>query len=157
MAKRRPADFGKRLNNVYRIGAAHALFREDGTFYMQLERFPGVLFDKSGFVLFNTEAEFKIAVKAGHIRLSGPAEADQKMRLNVPAGIASIPSYVLFGDHLVAQSAGLSADHMELVLLLLNKRFARHRIAALFDVDQKIINDIAAGRVRAEFAEGGNR
>jgi hypothetical protein len=147
MAKRRPADFGKRLNTVYRIGAAHALFREDETFYMQLERFPGVLFDKSGFVLFNTEGELDAPVAAGHMRLSGPAEADGKMRINVPNGIAAIPGYVLYADYLVAQSGGLSREHVEIVQLLLNKHFARHRIAALFDVDQKVINDIAAGRV----------
>ena len=35
MAKHRPADFGKRLNTVYQVGAAHALFREDGTFYLR--------------------------------------------------------------------------------------------------------------------------
>src|SRR5262249_42343733 len=101
MAKRRPADFGKRLNSVYRVGAAHALFREDGTFYMQLELFPGVFFDKSGFVLFNTKEEFDDAVNAGHLRLSGPAEADKKMQIHVPAGIAAIPSYVLYADYLV--------------------------------------------------------
>jgi hypothetical protein len=147
MSKRRPADFGKRLNSVYRIGAAHALFRADGTFYMQLERFPGVLLDQSGFVLFNTEVEFDGAVKAGYLRLSGPTAADHKMRINVPDSISAMPNYVLFADHLVAQSAGLSKEHIEIVKLLLNKQFARHRIATLFDVDQKIINDIAAGRV----------
>jgi hypothetical protein len=145
MAKRR-ADFGKRLNTVYQTGAAHALFREDGSFYMQLERFPGVLFDKSGFVLFHTERDLDDAVAAGHLRLSGPAEADGKMRINVPDGISAMPGYILYADHLVAQRSGLSRENVEIVQLLLNKHFARHRIAALFDVDQRIINDIAAGR-----------
>jgi hypothetical protein len=155
MAKRRPADFGKRLNTVYRIGAAHALFREDGAFYMQLEQFPGALFDKSGFVLFKTKEEFNAAVRAGSLRLDGPAQADQKMRINVPAGITSLPQYVLFSDHLVAQSGSISPDHIEVVKLLLSKGFPRHRIAALLDVDQKIINDFAAGRGAAASAGEG--
>jgi hypothetical protein len=156
MAKRRPADFGKRLNTVYRIGAAHALFSEDGTFYMQLEQFPGALFDKGGFVLFRTEEEFNAALRGGHLRLTRPAEADHRMRINVRPGISSLPQYVLFSDHLVAQSGGILPDHVEVVRLLLDKGgFPRHRIAALLDVDQKIINDFAAGRGSAASAGAG--
>jgi hypothetical protein len=146
MTKRRPSDFGKRLNTVYQIGAAHALFREDGSFYMQLDRFPAVLMDKSGFVLFHREIDLEAAVEKGHVRLSGPVEADGKMRLSVPNGIASMPGYVLFADHLVAQRSGLTTENIEIVQMLLDKMFSRHRIAALFDVDQKVINDIAAER-----------
>lgn len=152
MAKRRPADFGKRLNNVYRIGAAHALFREDGKFYMELERFPGVLFDKSGFIKFNTEIEFNVALNAGHLRLTGPAEADKKMRTNVPQGISKIPGYILFADYLVEKTFGIPEENKDIVKLLIQRGFPRHRIAALFDVDQRIINDIATAQ--ATFGAG---
>jgi hypothetical protein len=141
MSKRRPSDFGKRLNKVYRIGAAHALYSDDGEFYMQLERFPGALFDKGGFVLFKTEAEFAAAQRAGHLSVDGPAKADGKMRVNLHPNISSMPNYVLFVDHVASD---LSADDAALVKLLLEKGFARHRIAALFDVDQQVINRIAA-------------
>lgn len=152
MPRRRPADFGKRLNKVYRLGAVHALFHEDGTFYMPLEHFPGVLFDKSGFVLFKTEHEFDAAMKAGQFALSRPTSTDRKRRVWVASGISALPDYVLFSDHLVAQTAGLSSDDAAIVKLLLGRHFPRHRIAALFDVDQQVVNNIASGRASAEIA-----
>ena len=97
-------------------------------------------------MLLNTEDDLAAAVSAGHMRLSRSADRDGKMRINVPNGISAMPGYILFVDHLVAQRSGLSTEHIEIVQLLLNKQFPRHRIAALFDVDQGVINDIAAGR-----------
>src|SRR5436190_362707 len=102
MSKRRPSDFGKRLNRIYRIGAAHALYSDDGEFYMQLDRFPGALFDKSGFVLFKDEAELAAAEKAGHLSVDGPTKTDGKMRINMNPSISSMPNYVLFVDHVAS-------------------------------------------------------
>src|SRR5580692_1594148 len=34
---------GKRLNEEWKVGALHALYRKDGTWYNLLERFPGAL------------------------------------------------------------------------------------------------------------------
>jgi 5-methylcytosine-specific restriction protein A len=40
---------GKELNRLWKVNAKHALYREDGRWYHQLQEFPGVLFDANGF------------------------------------------------------------------------------------------------------------
>ncbi len=52
-------DTGKNLNKRWNVGAQHALYHKDGTWYQILERFPGALFDHNGYVLFNTKEQFK--------------------------------------------------------------------------------------------------
>ncbi|RAI57599.1 hypothetical protein DOO78_18565 [Roseicella frigidaeris] len=74
---------GAKLNEKWRVGAAHALYRETGDFYMLLERFPGALFDTNGYVFFATEDEY---LNCPHL-IRGA-------RLNVRGGIASIPGYI---------------------------------------------------------------
>jgi hypothetical protein len=39
---------GRDLNQEWRIGAKHSLYREDGTWYHQLREFPGALIDAKG-------------------------------------------------------------------------------------------------------------
>lgn len=74
---------GKQLNDEWKVGARHALFSRDGTWYENLERFPGALFDPKGYVLFKTEEEYR---KNAHVRVG--------KKTNVPGGIASIPGYM---------------------------------------------------------------
>jgi hypothetical protein len=74
---------GKQLNEEWKVGARHALFSRDGTWYENLQRFPGALFDQKGYVLFKTEGEYR---KNAHVRVG--------KKTNVPGGIASIPGYV---------------------------------------------------------------
>ncbi len=74
---------GKLLNEKWRVGARHALYREDGIFYMPLERFPGALFDPYGYVLFETKKEYE---NCPYLRIG--------LRVNVPNGIARIPGYI---------------------------------------------------------------
>ena len=50
---------GKLLNEQWRVGARHALYEENGKFYMPLERFPGAYFDANGYVLFETRARYE--------------------------------------------------------------------------------------------------
>ena len=50
---------GKRLNEEWKVGALHALYRKDGTWYNLLERFPGALFDSNGYILFDTRTDFE--------------------------------------------------------------------------------------------------
>ena len=50
---------GKQLNEEWKVGAQHALYHHTGSWYHLLERFPGALFDKEGYVIFATEAEFR--------------------------------------------------------------------------------------------------
>lgn len=74
---------GSTLNKKWNVGAKHALYHKDGTWYNNLERFPGALFDPSGYVLFNIEEEYE---NCRHLRIG--------QETNVPNGISRIPSYV---------------------------------------------------------------
>lgn len=73
---------GEALNKLWKVGAKHALYHKDGTFYMPLERFPGALFDPSGYILFQTEQAFK---SCSYITIS--------KRVNARGGICKIPGY----------------------------------------------------------------
>jgi 5-methylcytosine-specific restriction protein A len=76
---------GKHLQKKYGISAEHALYREDGKWYHHLKKFPGVLFDANGYLLFQTEAEYK-------------NHPDLRIRkdLNVYSGISKLTGYRLF-------------------------------------------------------------
>ncbi|MEK7194642.1 MAG: hypothetical protein AAB667_00035 [Patescibacteria group bacterium] len=82
-----PRITGKLLNEKFNIGAAHALYRENGRWYMLLERFPGALFDRNsvgfGYVVFNSKAEYENSPFLKH-----------GLRLNITGkGISGIPGY----------------------------------------------------------------
>ena len=74
---------GKLLNERWKVGAIHALYHQDGTFYENLVRFPGALFDPYGYVLFGTEREYELSP---HLNIG--------QKLNVPGGISTLASYV---------------------------------------------------------------
>jgi 5-methylcytosine-specific restriction protein A len=80
MPKLRNLD-GKYLNDLWGVGANHALYREDGKWYHQLEDFPGALFDANGYIVFETEEDY----------LASPYLQIQK-DLHIPNGISSIPN-----------------------------------------------------------------
>lgn len=73
---------GRRLNREWRVGAQHALYHKDGTWYEQLERFPGALFDPNGYVVFNTREEY---VSCPYL--------DRGEKLNVRGSISKLPGY----------------------------------------------------------------
>jgi hypothetical protein len=78
---------GEQLNRKYRLGARHALYHKDGTFYERLVRFPAVFCDPRGFVRFDTEQQFT---------------RDQRLaigdKVNIHRGLASHPRYERFPD-----------------------------------------------------------
>jgi 5-methylcytosine-specific restriction enzyme A len=74
---------GRKLNEHWGVGAAHALYHHRGTWYHLLERFPGALFDPNGYVLFRTREELESCPG-----FSGCGE------LYVANGIASLPGYI---------------------------------------------------------------
>lgn len=74
---------GKQLNDEWKVGARHALFSRDGTWYENLERFPGALFDQRGYVLFKTEQEYR----------NNPDVSIGK-KTNIRGGISSLSAYV---------------------------------------------------------------
>ncbi len=47
-----PRITGRDLNEKWKVGAKHALYHRDGTWYECLEKFPGALFDPHGYILF---------------------------------------------------------------------------------------------------------
>lgn len=74
---------GRLLNERWGVKAEHALYREDGEWYHQLVRFPGALFDRNGYVLFETHQAF---TADPHLRIASD--------VHVPGGIAAMPNYV---------------------------------------------------------------
>ncbi len=74
---------GRQLNKEWGVGARHALFHKDGTWYNNLERFPGALFDPEGYILFKTEEDY---IKSPYVSVG--------KETNIPKGISSIPGYV---------------------------------------------------------------
>jgi len=77
---------GRALNERWRIGAAHSLYRENGTWYHHLEAFPGALCDAHGYVVFATQQDLETC--------PGMLIGKSKNWLNVPAGISTLPGYV---------------------------------------------------------------
>lgn len=74
---------GRELNEKWKVGARHALFSDWGTFYNNLVRFPGALFDLNGYVKFDTKEEY--------LKCSGVKVTE---RTNVYEGISSLQRYV---------------------------------------------------------------
>ena len=52
-------NLAKRLIQAWNVPASHGLFREIGNWYQPLKRFPSALFDRYGYVRFETEAEYR--------------------------------------------------------------------------------------------------
>lgn len=75
---------GAQLNERWGVGAAHALYIHDGHWYHQLKEFPGALFDRNGYILFQTEADFR---SCPHISIGKDVSVPKP-------GISAIPGYV---------------------------------------------------------------
>jgi len=82
MARRQTKLTGKLLNDLWNVGANHALYREDGKWYHQLTRFPGVLFDSNGYIVFGSEEDYR---DNPYLQI--------KEDLHIPGGISTIPGY----------------------------------------------------------------
>ena len=74
---------GRKLSRRWGVDVRHALYHREGTFYENIRRFPGALFDYHGYVVFQTEQDYQ---KSTYL-LKG-------QKLNVPSGISSIPGYI---------------------------------------------------------------
>jgi hypothetical protein len=77
---------GRQLNQKWGVGALHALYRQDGTWYHVLERFPGALFDANGYIVFENKTEL--------LSCPGVLFGEDKNWVNFAVGIASLPGYV---------------------------------------------------------------
>lgn len=77
------SDTGAKLAQRWGVSARHALYRETGDWYHNLKRFPGALFDKNGYIIFESQKAYK---SCPQLRI--------RQDLNVPDGISRIPGYV---------------------------------------------------------------
>lgn len=91
----------KQLCTKYGLDAEHCLYRADGKWYHVLKQFPGILFDRNGFVRFSNHEEFSTCAA-----LKVYAETDQVV---VPEGISKIPGYTSF-DSLRQQKQAVTQD-----------------------------------------------
>lgn len=83
---------GKMLNRELGLGALHSLYHKDGYWYDELRHFPGVLFDRKGYLVFPTKAAYD---NCSHLRHPQHDRADGRPgTLSVPSRIHSIPEYV---------------------------------------------------------------
>jgi 5-methylcytosine-specific restriction protein A len=76
---------GRMLNRLWNVGAKHALYHETGEWYHKLKKFPGALFDKFGYVMFETEEKFRASP---YLQI--------KKHVNLSGTIKDIPDYVQF-------------------------------------------------------------
>jgi predicted HNH restriction endonuclease len=83
MEKSNDSRMGRHLNEQWEVRAQHALYRENGTWYHHLTRFPGALFDANGYLVFDTQEEYQ---RCKYLQLG--------KQLSVPGGISSVPGYV---------------------------------------------------------------
>jgi hypothetical protein len=76
---------GEALNGTYSLGARHALYHKDGTFFERLTSFPGVLCDARGYVSYETRDQFE-----------HDPRLEIRQKVNIPRGLSSHPRYKLF-------------------------------------------------------------
>jgi 5-methylcytosine-specific restriction protein A len=85
--KRRNIDMGKmtgkKLKKLWGVDVKHALYREDGKWFHLLNSFPAALFDKHGYIIFNTKDEY---INSEYLSIGE--------ELHVSKGISNIPGYI---------------------------------------------------------------
>ena len=91
----------KKLVEKWGIPTEHALYRETGDFYNILKRFPGALCDIDGYILFQTEEEYRSNQYLVII--------DKNNHTHVEGGISSLPGYINVEDALEAGEAVVTA------------------------------------------------
>jgi len=114
------------LNKILSINALQAFYRKDGRWFHSLFKFPGVLFDANGYVLFENQNAY----------LEEP-KLQKGMRLHVKDGIKSLSSYTKFSKNQIELIIGFDATSFlygnneespirvkrEIELILRNKNF----------------------------------
>ena len=78
---------GKDLIKILDIEAKQALYREDGKWYHNLTKFPGVLFDKGGYVIFSNKEEYH-----------ANSNLQIKQDLHIKNGLSSLVEYIHFNE-----------------------------------------------------------
>ena len=85
---------GKYLNKRWKVGAnpKGCRYRETGDWFMRIkkEHFPGALFDPNGYLLVQTEEQYR---SSPYLKIKPGPDYDPRERITVPDGIASVPGY----------------------------------------------------------------
>ena len=81
---------GKYLNKRWNVGVKQALYRENGTWYHKLQRFPGALFDRHGYIVFENKQEM---MECQQLQIG--------KQISARYGISNIPGYVRVTDEQV--------------------------------------------------------
>lgn len=117
---------GKTLNSSWMVGAKHALYREKGDWYHHLKEFPGALFDKTGYVIFETREKYLTSPFLQH-----------GQDLHVPVGISNMPGYIQVVNGTEEDSCfDLNNEIINLkrsVLVRLRNKTLVHRIKLLYE------------------------
>jgi hypothetical protein len=100
-----PEITARKLNEKWGIGARHALYRKNGTWYHILIEFPGALFDENGFILFSIREYYE-----GCYDLLRTKQKEKNW-INARKGIASIAGYTPFSTLTFAAHSELPLDH----------------------------------------------
>lgn len=74
---------GRSLNKIWDVNASHALYHREGTFYENLESFPGALFDEHGYVVFNRAEDYE---RSPYLKIG--------KKLNLRGRLEDMPGYV---------------------------------------------------------------
>lgn len=135
---------GRKLNLEWRVGAEHALYSRDGTFFHLLEEWPGALFDQEGYLLFKTEAQYQRYIDRRFLNDSGN-------RLKANHGISSLPGYRR-RRHIRAKKTSSAATR--LTVTPKEEAIAERLIGAMFgSSDQNKRVEKAAIRTATSFLE----
>jgi hypothetical protein len=82
----------KELAKRWGLAVQHSLYSKTGDFYHHLKQFPGALLDPDGYVVFESDVEFK---KCPQLQIRGDANRHGGW-VDVPQGIKAIPGYVVY-------------------------------------------------------------
>jgi len=97
------------LNGRWNVGARHSLYNKDGKWYHTLNEFPGALFDKNGYILFDSRREHEAHSELRHYPKTNT--------LAVPRGLANINGYITFSaDLYISPSESETLHRSERVL-----------------------------------------
>jgi len=110
---------GKYLNKVLQLGAKHALYSEDGKWYENLKKFPGILFDNKGYIILKDENDYIVNL-----------DLQIGKKLNIPKGIEKLNGYDVLENMLcVCPNCHTLLDYKAIVLDKKSFKIIEHTIS----------------------------
>ncbi len=84
-----PTNYGDNLQRKWNIPARETHFHKKGDFFMPITKWPGALADPNGYIVFQTEEQFKACPG---VKYRG--EGTPNVRIGVHGGISTLRNYV---------------------------------------------------------------